>query len=365
MSKNLMVFVRDNGACGEYRVNLPYKMAAFKDRDFKVTKIEKGDGAEKIQEGIMHSDNILIPRLSDNKFVEVMKSLQQEGKRVIVDYDDDMFNISPLSPHYQEFGTEQVKFNLDGELVDLWEDGKNINIQSNRETMDTIKKGIESADMVTVTTEILAETYRKYNDNVKVVPNCIDLKIWNKLPLINRSSIRIGWSGGSSHYEDMCLLTSVLPVIMKKYPQVTLVLVGHKFDGMLKGLPKDRIEFHSWVPTPAHPYRQAILDFDIGVIPLLDTEFNRSKSAIKWVECSALKVPCVASHVSPYKEVATENNGIYVENEPDAWIKGISMLVEDELLRRRIGNAAYEDVKENFDINTQWKQWVDLYKEAA
>ena len=80
--------------------------------------------------------------------------------------------------------------------------------------------------MVTVTTPKLAEAYKPYNDNVVVLPNCIDLDLWKPMDLKPSDEIRLFWAGGSSHYEDWMMMTEVLPVIMDKYPQVKLVFMG-------------------------------------------------------------------------------------------------------------------------------------------
>ena len=98
------------------------------------------------------------------------------------------------------------------------------------------------------------------------------------------------------------------------------------------------------------------------IIPLVDNVFNRCKSPIKWIEMGALEVPCVTSYVSPYKEIATEGNGVFVDNDKDAWIEGISMLIEDPILRAKIGGEAQRTVAAQFDINTQWTQWRDAYE---
>jgi len=360
---NIAYFLRDNGACGYYRADLPMKVLGHYNDGVHTAKIEKGEPADIILNRMENADVILMPRLSEPQMIEAMKGLQENGKKIVVDYDDDMFNISPLSPHYEEFGTENVKHRLeDGTVLSLWEDGKNINLDVNKSRVEAVKEGLRTADIVTVTTDILADAYKEYNDNIAVLPNCINPDIWQKLPFQRRDDIRLGWHGGSSHYEDMCMLTDVLPVIMEKYPNVTLVLMGTKFDGMLKGLPQDRIEFHPWVPTPAFSYKLAILDIDIALIPLEDKPFNRCKSPIKWVEYSALEVPSVTSLVSPYKEVYNGSNGVFVEiNDPSGWVQGISTLIDDPVLRAKMGAEAKNSVMRNFDIHEKYRLWGDAY----
>ncbi len=358
----LSYYLRDDGACGYYRVRLPIETMA-KNVSMELCQVTQGVSPKQIEESF-DAQLVIIPRIAEAKMLEIMGEFQKlEGKRLIIDHDDNMFGISPLSPHYVDFGVQDVKFNLHGKVMDVWTDGKNINLAQNRERLDMIKRGVEQADMVTVTTEILAEVYREYSNNVVVLPNCVDANLWNKLPMKERDDVRICWYGGHSHYEDWLLLEEVIPAVMEKYPQAKLVLMGSKWDATLKGIPKDRIEYHPWVPTPAYPYKAAALDADICVIPLVDSEFNRSKSAIKWIEQGALSVPCVASNVSPYKEMATEDNGVFIQdNSPEAWMNGISYLIENKDERRQMGTMARKYVEDNYDINDKWKLWHSAYE---
>lgn len=355
-------FLRDDGACGNYRAELPMKAIAA-NTDIAINKIEKGDASNDI-ERCLDADTFLIPRASDEYMLRVMGRLQAEGKKIVIDFDDDMFNISPFSPHYEENGVEEVKIQLpDGEIKALWEDGKNIDIQKNRKRREDIILCCQRADAITVTTDILAEAYKPFNNTVRVLPNCIDPGVYQKLPLKPHEAIRIGWTGGSSHYEDLCLLRDVLPRIMDKYKNVVFVVFGQKFDGIMKSLPQDRVEYHPWVKTPAYPYKLAILDLDIMLIPVVDNIFNRRKSPIKWMEASLLDVPCVMSDISPYKDIQAEGNGVYIENNhPDSWAEGISYLIENREDAEKMAFSSRLQVMDKFNIHRQYKQWVEAYE---
>lgn len=355
---------RDNGACGYYRLKLPIETMA-RSNGTSFACIEKGDNAGRILEVLEGANIIVIPRIGETELLDVLPEMKANGKKVVIDHDDNMFNISPLSPHYEEAGTENVRYRLpDGTFINLWQDGKNIDLTYNRKRCENFKKAMEVADMVTVTTDILADVYREFNPNVRALPNCVDTKLWQKLPLKERCDVRLCWFGGSSHYEDWLLLAEVLPEIMDRNRNVKLVLMGMKFDAVLKDIEKNRIEFHPWVHTEAYPYKAAILDCDIAVIPLVENDFNRCKSPIKWIEQAALGIPSVTSYVSPYKEIATDDNGVFIENnDVRAWIEGINTLVEYPSLRKNMGEAARQTVMDKFDINTQYIQWQKAYEE--
>ena len=355
----------DDGGCFQYRQKNPHE-ALHRNGLAECSCVRLGDDQLAAARAYAPADIAVFPRLVGDNAVEVVEFMHKKGKKVVIDYDDDFFNVSPLSPHYRDNGIEEVTIFKDDKPMKLWEDGKaGFDIARNVKERQKAIDAISAADAITVTTPVLADLFGKYNPNTFVLPNMVNLAQWKRLPLKrqNVDEIRIGWQGGASHYEDWLLLVDVLPVIMAKYPQVRLIISGQAFTGTLARLPKDRVELQGWIETPAHPYRSAINDLDIMLIPLVENDFNRCKSNIKWVEAGALEVPCVTSAVTPYKEFATEFNGVFVANNTASWIEGISMLVEDSILRAKIGHTARQTVEVLFDIDKGCSLWGDAYAE--
>jgi len=183
-------FIRDNGACGYYRMKLPIETMTSMNGT-KSMKITKGDKADHVLKAL-DADIIVIPRLGETELLEAVLKVKNMGKKIVVDHDDNMFCISPLSPHYEEAGIENVKYKMpDGSTLDVWTDGKNIDLKRNKIRQENFKKALKMADMVTTTTEILAGIYRGYNTNVQVLPNCVDVNLWKKLPFEKRDNVRI------------------------------------------------------------------------------------------------------------------------------------------------------------------------------
>lgn len=370
----LTYIVRTDGACDYYRVDLPLKCLSLhtKGENFihRMTEAEVASAAArddfKVLRYLSESEVIVLPRLWGYKPMELLKQINPTAK-IVLEYDDDMFKISPFSPHYADHGFNEFEILLPGEKNPrkVWEDGKNIDLSYNRQKAEETVKAISEADLVTVTTERLADRYRSINPNVVALPNCIDLTRWSKLPLLPRPGIRLGWFGGASHYEDWCVVSGILSRVMKENPSVKLVLMGVKFDGTLKGIPEDRIEFHKWIETPAYPLKAAILDLDLSIIPLNDTEFNSGKSAIKYIEMASLGVPSVVSHVPPYSDIATEDNAFWIDsNDPNAWYEGLTLAIRDKELREKTGVIARDFVREKFDIEKNFHLWGKAYKEV-
>jgi glycosyltransferase involved in cell wall biosynthesis len=326
--------------------------------------------AHEVEEHLVGSDIFVVGRAVEEEIVKVIEARREQGKYTVIDYDDDLFHVSPLSPHYQDFGTENVKVKLNNgtrEEIALWEDGDNIDLKRNQGILDAVKKNVASADLVTVTTPYLAKVYGEYTDKIAVLPNCIDPKLWTWHDVDKKEydgQIRLYWGGGSSHYEDWATISKPITNIINSRPETRLVILGQQFRGTTKNIKnQDQIEFHPWVHFEAYPYKIVMLQPTIGIIPLRDMTFNHGKSPIKYVELASLGVPCVVSHVPPYTMVARDKSGIFIEeNDEELWEKAIYMLMDDPLLRAKIGGEAKKVAHDEYDINKKWVLWKETYE---
>lgn len=375
---NILGFVKSKSGCDWYRCEQPL-LKISQNKAAHVKFFNKGDdigwfgteeSALKIEGMFEWADIIFVPRLIEGRLITVMSEFRKLGKKIVTDWDDNIFHINPLSPSYRQFGQEEVRWTMeDGTTIDGWIDGRNIDLKKNRFQLKAMTEGIQFADAFIVTGESLKKVYSPYNPNIYVCPNSIDLKLWKKMLLRSHKGVRMGWFGGNSHYEDWrAILAPLLPNFMAQNPDVHLVFMGEKWDSLLRNLPQDRVEFHSWVHIEAYPYKAALLDLDFAVIPLIDNDFNNGKSPIKWLEMGALEVPSVTSFVEPYDKLndLVSDNGIFVEaNSMSGWYEGMTKMARDVQLRMRMGIAARQTVERFYNADETWKIWLKAFEEVA
>lgn len=237
------------------------------------------------------------------------------------------------------------------------------------------------SDGMFVTTPHLKELYGKFNENIHVIENSLDFKGdrkfvgWDQVSVRKHKGIRIGWIGGRSHFEDLMMVAPVLREILDKYPDVTLVLVNsavkpsceakgikYPFEGLKNVQYADRS-----VTINRYAQFAASFGFDIGIAPLVDCNFNRSKSNLRWLEYSALKLPCVATDISHFSQsVRNGVDGILVKgNNLQDWKNNLERLIEDQGLREEIGRSAYRRVKKDFNLKINAPKYVRLLKKLS
>lgn len=369
-SLNVCGILRDDGACGFYRIRQPL---VWVNERYGVNAALGGVTCENdndLFELLMNCDIVLMPRPASDRSLEMIRVCQKMGKKVIIDHDDNIFCLNPMSPHYLGHGTEEVTVMVNGEEIKIWEDGvekngKTFSIEENKKKQEAAKEALRIADGVTVTTEHLAGVYREYNDNVYVLPNCIEPDVWQPIQLVKDGWVRISWHGGCSHYEDLLTLQDSITRIAAKHKNVKFVICGHEFKGIFKDVSPDQYEYHGWVPTVCHPYKQKQLNTDIAMIPLKDDLFNVCKSPIKWVEYSCLGIPSVVIDIPPYSPVVRHGETGFLYSDNIEFEKYMSQLIESVELRKKIGENARKQVHREFGANENAYKWAEVFWEVA
>lgn len=215
---------------------------------------------------------------------------------------------------------------------------------------------VRTAHLVTVTNEHLADQMSRFNPNVAVVPNMIDAPLCD-MERVKRSKVTIGWAGGDSHRRDLkYLITPLQKTIRSTDAQVHTI--GADFLSTLR-IPADRYSHSGWEPKLIDYYRT--IDFDIGLAPLEDTLFTRSKSYIKALEYGALGIPVIASDVGPYKEYVEDGVTGFLVRKESEWVDRIRLLVEDADLRLKMGAAGREKARKH-TIQEGYGQWETVFR---
>jgi len=207
-----------------------------------------------------------------------------------------------------------------------------------------------------------------------------DLKI-----VRNTDEVRIGWFGSKGHYEDLRMIVPAIKRVLDQFPNAKFVYSG--FGGMssdrlvtevgwgedvFKEIDRSRREFVIAVPEDLWPMKHRVLDFDIGIAPLIDDPFNHCKTAIKWMEYAMLDTPCVLSPTvygeHPIKKdfsIVEHGKTGFIANTEDEWVEYLSRLVRGINLRTKIGQAAKRKVVEKWNIDNHWQKWVEVYQSVV
>jgi len=288
---------------------------------------------------------------------------------------------------------KKVVYEIDDDFKTLFE-GKalhnmsSVEIYNRWDKKEQIDCFYNESDLITTTTEELRQ--KLIPEKTVVLPNCIDFEEYGDFNFNKRwDKIKILVSGGITHLRDWQIILDPLKQLSKEFP-IEIIFYGidsnvlattfkdyfqkmdrnnplnqwmfSLFDFINKSQELGNITFVNWVEVKDYQKTLKSLGANIGLIPLEGTEFDESKSDIKFREYSACSIPVIASKVIPYSNNITEETGILCKNKFFNWYNAIKKLIENEDLAKRLALNAYNDTLKNRDISKNYKHWIDAYK---
>jgi glycosyltransferase involved in cell wall biosynthesis len=306
-------------------------------------------------------DLIICKHISDGQTASnILATGKHFKKKVLVDIDDNFFAVRKDSPAFKDYDKGQQGRYYIGALLEL-------------------------ADGMTVSTDPLKEVYSKLNKSIDVLPNCVELEEWPiQRKVWDDGKIRIGFSGGVEHKVDLEMILEPMSYILAKHPNVlfeicaavspqTAMEMGVKMNEFCK---KDitkqfRItggtEGATWL---GYPQLLNSFGWDIIIAPLIEDEFNRGKSHIRWLESTMVGCPVVASPVYPYiesingvKTIEDGKTGFFAHNN-EQWYQKLEDLIQSKELRQTINSNAYEYIKKHWQQKQcakEWKKVIEKY----
>ena len=104
-----------------------------------------------------------------------------------------------------------------------------------------------------------------------------------------------------------------------------------------------------------------MLKIDIGVYPLFDDEWVSGKSGLKALQYMALGIPPIATNVgNNINIIENEKNGFLVKSQED-WYNTLLKLIDDSLLRNKIGEEAIKTIHQFYSIEVLSKKYLDIF----
>lgn len=258
-------------------------------------------------------------------------------------------------------GDTKLVFEVDDDLFNTHHTSKISHAFFSRpEIQDNLRANIEVADLVTVTTEHLAEQLAPLNRNVTVLPNCIPAALLDVNPPHADDKVTIGWAGGHTHAIDWRGPAEHVARFVRRNPNTELHLMGWKPDLLWSLTPPQRRRYTDWIDDVEDLHRS--IDFHLGVIPLWDNVFNRSKSDLKFLELAALGIPAVCSNVGPYSISVQHGQTGMLVSRPNEWNSHLRDLAQDECLRKATGESARKWAASR-TIEGNAHKWEAVYRE--
>lgn len=211
---------------------------------------------------------------------------------------------------------------------------------------------------VIVGNRYLAGYARRHNENVTVVPSTIDTGIY--APRHDGRDdgrvVSIGWTGSHSTVQHLDTLRGAL-TRLKQHCEFRLRVIG---------APSYRLDGVETIAQPwcAESEVRDLHNFDIGIMPLPDDNWNRGKCGMKLLQYMGAGVPAVGSPVGMNAEIIRDGVNGFLASTEEEWVEKLSALVRDHRLRRSLGEVGRQTVEERYSTRV-WAPKVGEILESA
>ena len=213
-----------------------------------------------------------------------------------------------------------------------------------------LHKCILASDGILASTPILAKhlAERYSNQNIRTVlgvcyapaPGWTAWGIRSRLArlkrrLTNTGVQTLGYMGSSSHVRDLASAMPQIASLMRARSNLRFETLGLPVPDMLINEFGDRTRQYGYSQNyPEFLATLYELNWDLGLAPLVQDDFNRAKTATKFVEYTACGIPTLAEDVETYSSIGREYDAIAVATD-GAWARVAANLLSNTRNRHR------------------------------
>lgn len=199
---------------------------------------------------------LILQRPFSSDHSQVITAAKNAGLKIILDLDDDLWAVPMWNPTYTMYKNCQASLNTCFVL----------------------------ADEVWASTASIAESVRKVNSNVLIIPNALNdyaFPVEGKRKYTpNRKAL---WRGGSSHAADVEEYEDLLIDRMNEHKDWEFTFIGDVFHRIARKTGDNCSIMHGLTITEFFRYLNE-QNPSVMFFPLQDNTFNRGKSNIAWIE---------------------------------------------------------------------------------
>ncbi|MCC7528496.1 MAG: glycosyltransferase [Candidatus Melainabacteria bacterium] len=280
------------------------------------------------------SDVVIFCRNTEPAYGHLLNAAVCAGKPIIFDLDDNFWDIP---------------YDTDPELA---------RYHRLPPRLAQLEKYLSFSSLVRVYSPVLADRVGAFSKKIKLLKSGFDFSLVSGKVPKKSGNISIVYATSrivDDQYHEF--LTGIIRVLDAYQDKVTLTICGCK--------PRELAARRGVNLIPLLPdYDKFLMDFhaqgfDVGLAPLPNTVFHRSKNNTKFRDYGACRVAGVYSNVDVYSSCIEDGRtGILVDNTPESWFQGIVKLIDDPSLIASIKEQAYTYVYEQYRQELVEDEWM-------
>jgi glycosyltransferase involved in cell wall biosynthesis len=219
------------------------------------------------------------------------------------------------------------------------------------------------AAWVVVGNEALAAFARLHTSRVTVIPTVVDHRLYPPPPPVTdrrARPVRVGWLGSPLSIEQT--LFPFLPMLAELQHLL-------RFEFVVMTTPTPRLppgnlhwQFVAWTP---YEETQIASHIDIGIMPLVDTPYQRGKCGCKLLQYMAAGLPVVASPVGINAALVGDGARGLTAGTRDEWKDALGTLIRDPALRHTMGMSGRAFVRDQYSVQRWFPTLLDVIQQVS
>ena len=218
-----------------------------------------------------------------------------------------------------------------------------------------IKSVIRHAELVVAGNNYLANYALSAGaKRVEFIPTVIDLDRYSLKNHLKPEKFTVAWIGTPKTVKYLDLIKEAMNQF-QKLRNISFSFVGSG--------PINLNELSAnIIPWSEDTEVSSIQDFDVGIMPLPDSPWERGKCGYKLIQYMACGKPVVASPVGVNTEIVEHGiNGFLAESTAE-WLEALTILRDNPDLRKKMGSAGRKIVEKKYCIQFTAPKLVSLLK---
>ena len=258
------------------------------------------------------ADILILKNICDPDLLPLIRDRKNNGKLTIYEIADNLSALQPWNSVYFFY--------------------------KNKENLALVNRLASSCDALQTTCHELKRLYGHLNDSCEVFPNHLS-HVPHERPVKRGTEVIIGWGGSHGHLEDMAEIADSLIEWINTQPNVSLHLMcSDPIWKLFDPLPEHKKR--RTLPGTIDDYYNFLRGIDIGIAPLKDTAFNRSRSDVKFLEYAVSGVVPVMAFLEPYTNSVDVGKTGFLFKDTTHLITILNQLLENTSLLREITKTA-------------------------
>jgi glycosyltransferase involved in cell wall biosynthesis len=202
--------------------------------------------------------------------------------------------------------------------------------------------------------EYLCQYARRFNLSVVCIPTVVNTQSGHSLVKRHHEGKPVvGWTGSHS---TLKYLDTILPVLQKLQQELEF-----EFCVIADRDPELPLSDYRFIPWQAASENQDLLQFDIGVMPLIPDSWSEGKCGFKLIQYFAAGLPAMASPVGVNSSLIEQGQNGYLSSTPEEWDEGLRRLISDPNLRSVMGKKGREKVEAGYSLIARRSFFLQLF----